>query len=321
MSFWLKSILLINTDLKSSSSAELSEAINSMYHWYEGHLCYAYLTDVPPHQPDPESLLKESVFPTSRWFTRGWTLQELIAPSSVVFFDSSWASLGTRSELCDIICEITGIDKSVLGGKDPGLCSIAKRMSWASKRETTRAEDIAYCLMGLFKVKMPLLYGERERAFIRLQEEIMKLYDDHSLFAWKAPQSVETLYCGLMATSPAYFAESQNVVPVLRSEFTAPYSMTNRCLSISLRMVQTPGQRCFAMLDCKDAKDSCGPLSIYLYRADRSSYFRDRHVLAPANTFTDDDREEYEVRIPVKIKTIHVRQHFAAPTASSKSVY
>jgi hypothetical protein len=209
-----------------------------MYHWYKDQLCYMYLADVPLHTV---SLGNDSPFAQSRWFTRGWTLQELIAPSSVVFFDNSWQLMGTRSEFGDFISEKTGIDTDVLDGKDPGLCSIAKRISWASYRETTRTEDIAYCLMGLFKVNMPLLYGERERAFVRLQEEIMKLYDDHSLFAWKMPAGdvdEVDVRCGLLVSSPTYFSESRNIVPLLSTESAAPYFMTNRGISISLPILK-----------------------------------------------------------------------------------
>ena len=159
--------------IDKTSSAELSEAINSMYRWYqESGVCYAYLADVPPN-----------AFSKSRWFTRGWTLQELIAPSTVIFLDQKWQEIGTKSSLQRVISEITGIPTDILLGGDLEDASIAQRMSWASKRETTRVEDAAYCLMGIFSIHMPMLYGEGERAFIRLQEEIMRVSDDHSLFA------------------------------------------------------------------------------------------------------------------------------------------
>lgn len=168
--------------IDKSSSAELSEAINSMYAWYgKAKRCYAYLADVPT-EVDINS--KESVFAKSRWFTRGWTLQELIAPQDVVFYSQDWVKLGEKSSndensLHDIISSITRIDSTVLQGlRDLESMSLAKRMSWASTRRTTRIEDRAYCLMGLFNVNMPMLYGEGEKAFIRLQEEIMKESDD-----------------------------------------------------------------------------------------------------------------------------------------------
>ncbi|KAI1187385.1 ankyrin repeat-containing protein [Nemania serpens] len=171
------------------SSAELSEAINSMYRWYEeADVCYAYLADV-------SSL---SNFSDSRWFTRGWTLQELIAPSNVIFFDRDWQVIGNKADLHNFFL-----------GDSLGYASVAQRMSWAASRETTRIEDRAYCLLGIFGIYMPMLYGEGDRAFIRLQEEIMKGMDDHSLFAWRSTAYHDG---GILASSPAAFVESGNIV-------------------------------------------------------------------------------------------------------------
>jgi hypothetical protein len=160
--------------IDKSSSSELSEAINSMFRWYSNAaICYAYLCDVK---------FSSGEISGSRWFTRGWTLQELIAPKNVMFFSSRWELIGTKQSLGRNIASITGIDMETL--LDPATlssASVARRMSWAAKRQTTRTEDVAYCLMGLFDVNMPLLYGEGEKAFIRLQEEIIKENDDHSL--------------------------------------------------------------------------------------------------------------------------------------------
>ncbi|KAI1622461.1 heterokaryon incompatibility protein-domain-containing protein [Exophiala viscosa] len=160
--------------IDKKSSAELSESINSMYSWYENaEQCYAYLEDV-----DEVTKMGQS-----EWFDRGWTLQELIAPKVVVFFSKSWFRLGERADLSETLSDITKIDVGVLAGteKVDSVC-VARRMSWASKRVTSRPEDIAYCLMGIFNVNMSMLYGEGERAFIRLQEEIMKDSDDESIF-------------------------------------------------------------------------------------------------------------------------------------------
>ncbi|KAF2092518.1 HET-domain-containing protein, partial [Rhizodiscina lignyota] len=157
------------------SSAELTEAINSMYQWYQNAVeCYAYLSDVP-----------EAPWQKSKWFTRGWTLQELLAPNQVLFYDKRWNKLGTKDQLAEEIAEITAIAKTALTYYHVTRLSISERMSWASRRETTRIEDTAYCLMGIFNVNMPLLYGEGSRAFIRLQEEILRQgTNDWSLFAW-----------------------------------------------------------------------------------------------------------------------------------------
>lgn len=223
--------------IDKSSSAELSEAINSMYRWYShAAICYAYLTDIPAND-NPEA--PNSAFVNSRWFTRGWTLQELIAPPRVVFYAQNWTKLGTKEDLCHSISRGTGIDVEVLerGGRAFRSFSIAQRMSWASRRTTTREEDIAYCLLGIFNVNMPILYGEREKAFIRLQEEIMKYSDDQSLFAWGIPQDnqldfyFEPEIRGLLAKSPAEFANSGDIISY---QSTAPYAMTNKGIQIEL---------------------------------------------------------------------------------------
>ena len=106
-------------------------------------------------------------FYSSEWFDRGWTLQELLAPREVNFYDKHWHFIGTKSSLSDTISTRTNIAAEVLRGTK-GLLdySIAQRMSWASRRVTTRDEDIAYCLLGIFDVSMPLIYGEGEKAFI-----------------------------------------------------------------------------------------------------------------------------------------------------------
>ncbi|KAF3004797.1 hypothetical protein E8E13_003046 [Curvularia kusanoi] len=197
---WVDTICIDKTN-----SAELSEAINSMYKWYEAsQICYVYLADV--HSSDDLIALQDS-----RWFTRGWTLQELLAPLTVEFFTSSWASMGKRSDPAlehPILagCNIKSSRRDVLTGFKRKAWSVAERMSWASRRETTRGEDMAYCLLGIFDVHMPLLYGEGERAFIRLQEEIMRVSDDRSIFAWADPEIVPGTLSGLLARNPAAFA-------------------------------------------------------------------------------------------------------------------
>ena len=119
------------------------------------------------------------------WFSRGWTLQELIAPRDLWFYDKDWTSLGSRSLLSKRI-EVA-VKALLIELPDFRSCSIAKRMSWASRRQTTREEDIAYCLLGLFDINMPLVYGEGPKAFTRLQLGIMKHSNDESIFAWESP--------------------------------------------------------------------------------------------------------------------------------------
>jgi len=170
------------------SSAELSEAINSMYRWYENaKVCYAYLQGIPdprfPTASDDEKYPDFSGWP--EWFSRGWTLQELIAPSNVQFLNKNWQSIGDKRALAPTLVDITGIPEHIL---IHGLCGnrpcVARIMSWAVNRTTTRVEDRAYSLMGLLDVNMPMLYGEGKNAFHRPQLEIIRSSNDQSIFAW-----------------------------------------------------------------------------------------------------------------------------------------
>ncbi|TBU43665.1 HET-domain-containing protein [Dichomitus squalens] len=169
--------------IDKASSSELSEAINSMYMWYgDSTICYAYLADVPPGET-PHS--EQSSFRKSRWFTRGWTLQELIAPGRMIFLSADWETIGSKDDLVDVLEETTGVDRdALLFRTELDQFSIARRFSWATGRRTERVEDQAYALMGIFDINMPTLYGEGERAFRRLQEEIMRRTPDQSLLAW-----------------------------------------------------------------------------------------------------------------------------------------
>lgn len=250
--------------IDKSSSAELSEAINSMFSWYQkAEICYAYLGDVSANVGTDF----ESAFANSRWFTRGWTLQELIGPSKLVFFSREWIEVGTKITLRDELAEITGISVGILTDVTSlKSTSTAKRMSWASRRATTRKEDIAYCLMGLFDVNMPLLYGEGEKAFIRLQEEIMKHSDDQSLFAWTDPTATADYHQGLLARSPAHFVNSGNVMPYREWETSAPFSISNKGLRIELHLSPYEEGLYVAALDCPVPPDYEGFIGIYLKR-------------------------------------------------------
>ncbi|KAF2996342.1 hypothetical protein E8E14_004893 [Neopestalotiopsis sp. 37M] len=192
--------------IDKSSSAELSEAINSMYKWYQkSAICYVFLSDLPSSL-EP----RQQAFRQCRWWTRGWTLQELIAPKHLRFYDQNWERFGSRSTLLREIETITGIPPSVYDGSLNEFC-VAKRLSWASRRTTTRTEDIAYCLLGLFDINMPLIYGEGEKAFLRLQEEICKSIPDLTIFAWTTQPSPKTYlptqnFRGLLASHPVEFA-------------------------------------------------------------------------------------------------------------------
>jgi hypothetical protein len=203
------------------SSSELSEAINSMYQWYQNAVyCYAYLADVSIPSPPYETVPRYALL-RSEWFSRGWTLQELIAPMNLRFYSARWDDLGPRRKYATSISRNTGIDERILRGQIPvDSVNIAQRMRWASSRKTTRVEDKAYCLMGIFDVNMPLLYGEGIRSFTRLQEEIIRRSPDHSIFTWID-----------RSASRASFQHCHNVVSLTTS---APFALSNIGLNIAL---------------------------------------------------------------------------------------
>jgi hypothetical protein len=152
-----------------------------------------------------------------------------LAPELVVFFNNSWVDVGTKSVLEPLVSDITGVTNL----KDFDDASIAQKMSWASRRVTTRIEDMAYCLMGLFGINMPLLYGEGEKAFIRLQLEILKVSNDESIFAWEPQHERRTNVSGLLAYHPILFKSSGDIqsFQFFKRE---PYSMTNQGLKMDV---------------------------------------------------------------------------------------
>lgn len=308
--------------IDKSSSAELSEAINSMFAWYkESEVCYVYLADVDgpaellssrqqsdggnsssdtqddprwsdthepgsieqqedaSHAPADCNVSSETSFETqfaaSRWFTRGWTLQELIAPSRTIFFSRTWGESGSLKDLAPAVSSITNIPLVLLYGETRVTSySAARRMSWASRRKTTRIEDEAYCLLGIFGVNMPLLYGEREGAFRRLQQEILQSSNDLSLFAWDqtradgsdwhpgshsafgAPSEQTQSEGRLLAKSPAFFASSGYIRLSMRNAMPL-ISLTATGIQASM-MVSSPPlgttQRCLLALNCHDER-------------------------------------------------------------------
>ncbi|XXH02038.1 hypothetical protein Hte_008403 [Hypoxylon texense] len=288
------------------NSAELSEAINSMFAWYrDAAVCYAFLLNAPN---ELSRAWQKAQFAENRWFQRGFTLQELLAPRHVIFFSDKWVPVGEKRLQCDFIATITGIDADILrGDRLLTSASVARRMSWAAKRQTTRPEDSAYCLMGIFSVNMPMLYGEgAEKAFIRLQEEIMKQSDDQSLFAWTAPNCTPNAIHGLLASSPSFFLHSSSIMPHQDWEPRAPYAVTNRGLRIDLHLNACGGGMYVAALDCPvppDHEDSSF-VGIYLSK------------------LSDTDEQYVRVRIGQlariyrrgELKTVYVRQK---PTAQS----
>ena len=201
------------------SSAELSEAINSMYRWYaNAKVCYAYLRDVDgsfPTKRDEEEYPDSDGWP--EWFSRGWTLQEMIAPQNLQFFNMDWQPIGDKKGLARDLKRITKIPSGILadGLKGNRPC-VARIMSWSAKRTTTRVEDRAYSLMGLLNVNMPMLYGEGMNAFHRLQLEIIRSSSDQSIFAWGR---YESRVGSILADDPSDFEDCSDMVLVHQNEF------------------------------------------------------------------------------------------------------
>jgi hypothetical protein len=172
--------------IDKTNSVELSEAINSMFKWYQrSRTCYAYLADVDK--------VDGGQIEHSRWWDRAWTLQELVAPVLVHFYDKHWQSLGTKEDLLDLVSLRCGVDHETLKQPDTMYVkSVAQRMSWAAHREATRLEDRAYSLLGIFDVNLSMQYGEGSLAFKRLQEMILQKSNDQTLFAWGfSPRTIE----------------------------------------------------------------------------------------------------------------------------------
>ncbi|KAK3375735.1 HET-R [Lasiosphaeria ovina] len=206
--FWIDTCCIDKAD-----ASELQHALNSMFRWYRGSAkCYVYLSDVSTCSLDDKSAW-EAAFKASRWFTRGWTLQELIAPKTVEFFCTEGKRLGDKNSLEQQIRDITGIPSEALRGGVLSDFSIDERMAWVQKRNTTRKEDKAYCLLGIFDVHMPLLYGEGEAgAFARLRDKISKdfhrLADLRSVDPRLEKERIEAAKGGLVANTHRRVLES-----------------------------------------------------------------------------------------------------------------
>jgi hypothetical protein len=296
--------------IDKTSSAELAEAINSLFKWYEGaSICYVYLPDVKA----PKSKL-DFGFERSKWFTRGWVLQELLAPNDLRFYDSDWTFLGTRYQLASQIAHITGIDLHILvrnhkSGHDalethhldtdscrecgnisaikPLLKSvtIANRMLWTANRLTSREEDWAYSLLGIFDVSIPLLYGEGIKAFTRLQEAIVKGSNDHSIIAFRSPAptldvSKDALVHGpVLSPTPAFFQD--NIQPDWAlPDITSNMNYLDGDLNIDMLIcppLESPFGDCFdhfiGMLDCVLGDDLLSRPAILLRKITGSQKF------------------------------------------------
>ena len=246
--------------IDKTSSAELSEAINSMQFWYKrSDYCIVYLSDVSLGP------LQDVDLRTSRWFTRSWTLQELLAPRRINFYDQKWKHVGRKRSMIEDLAAITGISGSNLFNNTMyRLESPAAKMSWAAGRFTTRIEDVAYCLLGLFDVHMPLLYGEGDQAFRRLQHQILAQTDDLTLLTWGYRLDMRSQVAGLLAPSPRYFLNCSDIGTLSRlcSHQSSAFQMTNKGLQITLNVChieETPwtASAWYALLPCseRDSQD------------------------------------------------------------------
>ncbi|KAH8769052.1 hypothetical protein F5883DRAFT_381001, partial [Diaporthe sp. PMI_573] len=164
-------------------------------------------------------------------------IQELLAPTAMTFYSRDWSKIASRSTLTELISETTRIRTQYLkGDRWYKYASIAQKMSWISRRHTSRIEDMAYCMLGIFDINMPLLYGEGPKSFTRLQEEIIRNSNDQTIFCWTWIDSVPPSWASLLAPCPQAFQHSGNFVS---AKLGAPnikltYKMTNAGLSIHL---------------------------------------------------------------------------------------
>jgi hypothetical protein len=266
--------------IDKSSSAELTEAINSMFQWYKrASICYVYLSDLAP------SATLETDLQGCRWFSRGWTLQELIAPKKIHFFDQSWSCKGTKLELIDDLARITGVNIRVLQHTKPlSTVAVAQKMSWAANRQTTRIEDSAYCLLGIFDINMAMLYGEEENAFRRLQEEIIRTTPDYSIFAWTAPPTYHNaqspksrVFSGVLALSPLQFSQCGSFVMLDQTDTRADFSVSNQGIKMHSRLHLEPiqGERGFRYTFPVCSSEAQTTLGIRLRKCGPSQFLRE----------------------------------------------
>ncbi|KAL4078823.1 hypothetical protein V8B97DRAFT_1864703 [Scleroderma yunnanense] len=281
------------------NSAELSEAIHSMYRWYENaSVCYAYLHDVADSSFPSER--HDARFPASNgwpeWFSRGWTLQELIAPRNVQFFNKDWQPIGDKKTLAHILTVITRIPKEILeNGLPSNRPCVAQIMSWAADRTTTRLEDRAYSLLGLLGINMAMLYGEGKGAFQRLQREIIQTLNDFSIFAWEMKENTGRIG-SVLADDPIFFRDCSDMEPIdpesfidiFRSDIPddelwaietkgqlGSFPISNFGIQIWLPLVPCLGSRSVfrAILPCRTSKHQ-RPVGIHLVLRKSNYYYR-----------------------------------------------
>ena len=281
------------------------KAIILMFSWYRSaKVCYAYLPDVSVQKRDFQEEEQEEdketkkvkvtkprigSFQDSNWFTRGWTLQELLAPREMHFFDRYWRFIGTKATLSAQIQRVTGIEAQYLNGDVSKAC-IAVKMSWLARRKTTEVEDMAYCMFGLFGIDTYIRYGEGEGAFLRLGQELIRQKPaDESIFAWKSPEidpKIDSgpLSCGLLAPWPTCYLGSENLTIESRKyrqrkgynftsggiEFQVPNKLPeNGNAADWMALVARNRKTYWLKLNCWDPRDELGDrdtITIYLQK-------------------------------------------------------
>lgn len=257
-----------------------------MFRWYrESDACIIYLSDVPeptaPNDVHVEDSAWCTMFKSSRWLTRGWCLQELLAPSRRRFYSKDWQPITDTAAVMKLIATTTRIPAQALAKFEPSAWSAAQKMSWAAKRLTTRLEDRSYSLMGLFGLTMPILYGEGDRAFIRLQTEIIQRHEDTTIFCWTSGNRATaafTKWRGLLARSPDEFEHSGDIVVVNSRLRMNPIQLFNQGFRLDLRLRkrfdhENPALEFFALLKCirKSSQQLCG---IWVRRVFADQYIR-----------------------------------------------
>ncbi|KAK3295080.1 uncharacterized protein B0H64DRAFT_402543 [Chaetomium fimeti] len=247
-----------------------------MFAWYrDAQVCYVYLSDLDPGTAD--DLVRD--LPACRWFTRGWTLQELVAPWSVLFFDSQWNYRGSKRELAGLLSSITNIPVAVLRHEaELSDFAVARRMSWAANRETTRVEDMAYCLLGIFDVNLSLIYGEGNKAFARLQAAIIQTTADLSIFAWVEDSDVSLEYAGILANRPAQFAQCREMEAAVGDSAYANFTMTTRGIQTDaslLPVLERGGAPSIVALDTRCRIDG-SVIGVFVRKIGGSLYARAR---------------------------------------------
>ncbi|KAG2139241.1 hypothetical protein DEU56DRAFT_324016 [Suillus clintonianus] len=216
--------------IDKTSSSELDESLRSMFKWYRNSsICIAYLAQT----------IRVADLGKDLWFTRGWTLQELLAPKRLKFFGAGWSPLTMQDNdkadyhVIKTIERVTSISSRELSDFIPGSHDVAKRMTWAANRKTTKGEDMAYSLMGIFHVVLPIAYGEgSERAFFRLVEAIIQTSDDLRIFNWAGRPAVTNHPSRALPSSPRCYVGQPYCPPIRRA-----FSLTNSGLRIKLMIL------------------------------------------------------------------------------------